>query len=35
VYDELAAASWLGPWRVVDGAAGVMAEELVSGILRE
>jgi dTMP kinase len=35
VYDELAAASWLGPWRVVDGAAGVMAEELVSGILRK
>jgi dTMP kinase len=25
VYDELAAAGWLSPWRVLDGSAGVGA----------
>jgi dTMP kinase len=35
VYDQLAAGSWLSQWRVLDGAAGVTAEELVSGLLGE
>jgi dTMP kinase len=35
VYDQLAAQSWLSPWRVLDGAAGVTAEELVRGLLEE
>ncbi|RZQ63662.1 dTMP kinase [Amycolatopsis suaedae] len=33
VYDELAAASWLSPWRVVDGAADVDVDELARFLL--
>lgn len=30
VYDQLAAKSWLSPWRVLDGAARIAAEELAA-----
>ena len=35
VYDQLADRAWLSPWRVLDGAAGVTADELVSSLLEE
>jgi dTMP kinase len=34
VYDELAERSWLGPWRVLDGAGRIPAEELAAELLR-
>jgi dTMP kinase len=33
VYDQLAARSWLSPWRVIDGAGAIVAEELAAQLL--
>ena len=33
LYDELAAGSWVSPWRVLDGVAGVPMDELVRELL--
>ncbi|WP_236789224.1 dTMP kinase [Amycolatopsis sp. GM8] len=33
VYDQLAAESWLSPWRVIDGTAGSDHAELASGLV--
>jgi dTMP kinase len=35
VYDQLAETHWQSPWRVLDGAAGITAEGLVSELLGE
>jgi dTMP kinase len=33
VYDELAASSWLSPWHVLDGVAGVDADALAATLI--